>query len=135
MEHSIEADAKGSVAVREPRRGLPTGSPIADSDDEVVSPGESKVVEERPRHDPQFELPDENNWIRPYANGATGSGRLWLLALVVLAAVAAPLGWEYLQSYESTDDAQIDGHIDPLGSTARSSQFTRRTTTRSPRVS
>jgi len=24
--------------------------------------------------------------------------------------------WNYLQSYESTDDAQIDGHIDPLSS-------------------
>jgi hypothetical protein len=33
MEHSIEADAEGPVAVREPRRDLPTGSPIAGSDD------------------------------------------------------------------------------------------------------
>ncbi|MGH7934033.1 MAG: efflux RND transporter periplasmic adaptor subunit [Candidatus Binataceae bacterium] len=28
----------------------------------------------------------------------------------------APFAWNYLQSYESTDDAQIDGHIDPLSS-------------------
>jgi membrane fusion protein (multidrug efflux system) len=28
----------------------------------------------------------------------------------------SPFAWNYLQSYESTDDAQIDGHIDPLSS-------------------
>jgi hypothetical protein len=33
-----------------------------------------------------------------------GSRRLWLLALLSLAA-AAPFGWNYLQSYQSTDDA------------------------------
>jgi membrane fusion protein (multidrug efflux system) len=40
-----------------------------------------------------------------------------LLALLLLASgVLAPFAWRYLQSYESTDDAQIDGHIDPLSS-------------------
>ena len=29
---------------------------------------------------------------------------------------SSPFAWNYLQSYESTDDAQIDGHIDPLSS-------------------
>jgi membrane fusion protein, multidrug efflux system len=58
-------------------------------------------------------------------HGASG-GRPWfhritkrvqLLTLLVLAAGAvAPFAWKYLQSYESTDDAQIDGHIDPLSS-------------------
>jgi membrane fusion protein (multidrug efflux system) len=43
--------------------------------------------------------------------------RLWLLALLGLAMGAtAPFAWNYLQSYQSTDDAQIDGHIDPLSS-------------------
>jgi membrane fusion protein (multidrug efflux system) len=37
-----------------------------------------------------------------------------LLALVLGA--LSPFVWNYLQSYESTDDAQIDGHIDPLSS-------------------
>jgi len=37
------------------------------------------------------------------------------LVLAALAAVA-PFAWSYFQSYESTDDAQIDGHIDPLSS-------------------
>jgi membrane fusion protein, multidrug efflux system len=54
----------------------------------------------------------------------TSGGRRWfhritqrvlLVALLVLALGAlAPFAWSYLQSYESTDDAQIDGHIDPL---------------------
>ena len=40
-----------------------------------------------------------------------------MVALLLLTAGAvAPFAWNYLQSYESTDDAQIDGHIDPLSS-------------------
>jgi membrane fusion protein, multidrug efflux system len=45
------------------------------------------------------------------------SKRVVLLALVILALAAiSPFAWNYIQSYESTDDAQIDGHIDPLSS-------------------
>jgi membrane fusion protein (multidrug efflux system) len=44
-------------------------------------------------------------------------GRMLLVVLMLLAVGAvAPFAWSYLQSYESTDDAQIDGHIDPLSS-------------------
>ena len=43
------------------------------------------------------------------------SKRLLLVVLLVLVLGAiSPFAWNYLQSYESTDDAQIDGHIDPL---------------------
>jgi membrane fusion protein, multidrug efflux system len=43
--------------------------------------------------------------------------RVVLPVLLVLAVGAVSLfAWNYLQSYESTDDAQIDGHIDPLSS-------------------
>ena len=57
--------------------------------------------------------------------GASGDGfwfkrnawRVAVVALLLLAAGAvAPSAWNYLQSYQSTDDAQIDGHIDPLSS-------------------
>ena len=57
--------------------------------------------------------------------GASGGGpwyrriskRVLLAAMLILAIAAiSPLAWNYLQSYESTDDAQIDGHIDPLSS-------------------
>jgi membrane fusion protein, multidrug efflux system len=43
--------------------------------------------------------------------------RILLLALLLLALGAiAPFARNYLQSYQSTDDAQIDGHIDPISS-------------------
>ena len=57
--------------------------------------------------------------------GAPGGGRwrslktrrILLVAPLLLAIGAlASIAWSYLQSYESTDDAQIDGHIDPLSS-------------------
>jgi membrane fusion protein (multidrug efflux system) len=48
-------------------------------------------------------------------NRTTQRVLLAALLLIVLGAVA-PFAWNYLQSYESTDDAQIDGHIDPLSS-------------------
>jgi membrane fusion protein (multidrug efflux system) len=43
------------------------------------------------------------------------SKRVLLVLMLILALGAvSPFAWNYLQSYESTDDAQIDGHIDPL---------------------
>jgi hypothetical protein len=44
------------------------------------------------------------------------SRALFGAALALLLVFGAPGLWNYLQSYESTDDAQIDGHIDPLSS-------------------
>jgi membrane fusion protein, multidrug efflux system len=41
---------------------------------------------------------------------------LFVVLLVLALGAIAPFAWNYLQSYESTDDAQIDGHIDPLSS-------------------
>src|ERR1700693_5289438 len=68
-----------------------------------------------------IELPDG-----PGRKSGTSGGSPWyrritkrvlLLVLLVLALGAvSPFAWNYLQSYESTDDAQIDGHIDPLSS-------------------
>lgn len=43
-------------------------------------------------------------------------GRLLLGAIVlVLLAVGGYFLWTYLQSYEDTDDAQVDGHLNPIG--------------------
>ena len=38
---------------------------------------------------------------------------LFIAALIVLL-VACTAGWVYLSSYESTDDAQVDGHLHPI---------------------
>jgi membrane fusion protein, multidrug efflux system len=69
----------------------------------------------------RIELPDG-----PGRKSGTSGGSPWyrriskrvvLLALLILALGAiSPFAWHYIQSYESTDDAQIDGHIDPLSS-------------------
>src|SRR5713226_2630332 len=58
-------------------------------------------------------------------DGSSGGGpwyrritkRVLFVALLILALGAvSPFAWNYIESYESTDDAQIDGHIDPLSS-------------------
>ena len=68
----------------------------------------------------RIELPE-----RVVDHGTSGQGpwyrriskRVLLIAMLILAVAAlSPFAWDYLQSYESTDDAQIDGHIDPLSS-------------------
>jgi membrane fusion protein (multidrug efflux system) len=68
----------------------------------------------------RIELPE-----RVEDHGTSGQGpwyrriskRILLVAMLILAVAAlSPFAWNYLQSYESTDDAQIDGHIDPLSS-------------------
>ena len=51
----------------------------------------------------------------PWFRRITKRVLLVVLLVLVLGAVA-PFAWNYLQSYESTDDARIDGHIDPLSS-------------------
>jgi membrane fusion protein (multidrug efflux system) len=45
-----------------------------------------------------------------------GQRILFLVLAILVVSAIAPSGWSYLQSYQSTDDAQIDGHIDPLSS-------------------
>src|SRR5262249_25638171 len=41
----------------------------------------------------------------------------WLIAVALLVVVAAGVfGWRYYAVCESTDDAQIDGHINPISS-------------------
>jgi len=40
--------------------------------------------------------------------------RFYLMAAVVLLLVAGFFAWRYFESYESTDDAEVDGHLMPL---------------------
>jgi membrane fusion protein (multidrug efflux system) len=69
----------------------------------------------------RIELPGAKEPERGASGGNRRFGRIsWRVLLGVLlllaAAAVAPFVWNYLQSFESTDDAQIDGHIDPLSS-------------------
>ena len=40
--------------------------------------------------------------------------RLFLIGGAIVLAVVAFFGWRYLMTYESTDDAQVDGHVMPI---------------------
>ncbi|MBV8774247.1 MAG: HlyD family secretion protein, partial [Deltaproteobacteria bacterium] len=48
--------------------------------------------------------------------GRTGLRALGIAALLGILFVAGRPAWNYLHSYESTDDAEIDGHIVPVAS-------------------
>ena len=120
MDNSLEIDDGVGVADREKRRDVRTGSDIPESDGDVSTDG-LKAFKQGTVTDSHIQLTDESKRGRGLSGGGRwstfGSRRLWLLGLLSLAAGAiAPFGWNYLQSYQSTDDAQIDGHIDPLSS-------------------
>jgi len=40
--------------------------------------------------------------------------RMWLIIAGIVLVVAIVFAWRYFASYESTDDAQVDGHLMPL---------------------
>ena len=91
--------------------------------DPQLDPGRLEAFKQNPDDESyrRIELPGAPERER----GASGGGprfnrptrRVLLAALLVIAVgTVAPFAWNYLQSYESTDDAQIDGHIDPLSS-------------------
>jgi membrane fusion protein (multidrug efflux system) len=121
MANIIENNGKEQFANGYSSRDLQAGSgnlhePTASSDRlEALRKDSDEGLQRR------IELPDGpgrtaatsggNRWYRPI------SRRVVLLVLLVLVVGAvSPFAWNYLQSYESTDDAQIDGHIDPLSS-------------------
>src|ERR1700680_1243158 len=63
------------------------------------------------KHDPS----DKGGSQKPEAAGKGPSWKLsrWILLVVlVIAATGASLWWLHSQKYESTDDAQIEGHLD-----------------------
>jgi membrane fusion protein (multidrug efflux system) len=69
----------------------------------------------------RIELPERvDGKHRPSDGGPLFSRRskrvLLVMMLILALGAVSPFAWNYLQSYESTDDAQIDGHIDPLSS-------------------
>lgn len=68
-------------------------------------------------HSPRIEVTNESKRDDGGAGRRRLRRRILLLALLILVVgTLAPFAWNYLQSYQSTDDAQIDGHIDPLSS-------------------
>jgi membrane fusion protein, multidrug efflux system len=128
---SFENNDKEPLAICRNRRDLRTASNATDEldlqrelgglDERAISRNKLEAlkpafIDDRPRIDPIKDVPHQPlpgavRWHKPII------GRMLLVVLILLAVGAvAPFGWSYLQSYESTDDAQIDGHIDPLSS-------------------
>jgi len=82
---------------------------------EALRRDSDEVIERR------IELPDGPGRKSGRSGGSPWHRRItervvFLVLLVLAVGAVSPLAWNYLQSFESTDDAQIDGHIDPLSS-------------------
>jgi membrane fusion protein (multidrug efflux system) len=45
---------------------------------------------------------------------ARPQARMYLIVAIVIVLVAGVFAWRYFSSYESTDDAQVDGHLMPI---------------------
>jgi membrane fusion protein, multidrug efflux system len=112
-------DSRAGVVLAEPDAFLDLDasdlleSPRPGSRLDALQPG---VIEDRPR----IELNDGAQGQQGGANGNSRfnkAKRLLLIGLLIFTIGAvSPFVWNYLQSYQSTDDAEIDGHIDPLSS-------------------
>jgi membrane fusion protein (multidrug efflux system) len=125
MNNGLENNDETQFADGHSYRDLRDGSSAAqaDSGDHLKALRENSDQPNR-----RVELPDvtDTNHHGTSAGSHTSGGksssrritkRVALVVLLILALGAlAPFAWNYLQSYESTDDAQIDGHIDPLSS-------------------
>jgi membrane fusion protein, multidrug efflux system len=118
MYNSTEIGEGVGVPDRETLRDLRNGPDLADG---AVSSDGLKAFKQGPLTVPDVELTGGEKAAGGSSGGGhwarLGSRQFWLLALLGLALIgSAPFGWSYLQSYQSTDDAQIDGHLDPLSS-------------------
>ena len=72
------------------------------------------ITHNHPHHEPKH---PGGNRRRPSRRAVRGI--VWTLVLVLLgstAMIGGPRLWRYLDAYESTDDAQVDGHIAPISS-------------------
>jgi membrane fusion protein (multidrug efflux system) len=69
----------------------------------------------RPREVEEHDSSEKTSSEKPESGRRVSSRKLsrWMLLLASIIAVAgASLWWVYSQNYESTDDAQIEGHLD-----------------------
>ena len=77
---------------------------------------EAQTGQEQPKQKPEPPRRQDRDDERPRRRG--NPLLKWVIILVVLAVliVGGYFLWQYFSSYESTDDAQVDGHIDAVSS-------------------
>src|SRR5690348_10729885 len=81
---------------------------------ETVTPPEIQTRPENPQveHRP---LPASDRDLRwKNINARNPRFRIFFIAGIIVLVVVGFFVWRYLTSYESTDDAQIDGHLNPI---------------------
>jgi len=129
MSDSHENNGQNKIAIREDDRELRAYSSAASEPGDPAGLERADSVDKREALDPglvEGRLLRLDSIASSPRDPAPSGGSAWYrrinkrillvaLVLVVISAVA-PFAWNYLQSYQSTDDAQIDGHIDPLSS-------------------
>ncbi|HEX4604354.1 MAG TPA: HlyD family secretion protein [Candidatus Angelobacter sp.] len=86
---------------------------------ELVSPEFAEEKEQRSMPDsasqPEIEpVPTAAPEKRSLLSGLKRNRKIVMVVAAVVLLVAATAGWAYLASYESTDDAQVDGHLHPI---------------------
>ncbi len=70
-------------------------------------------TENENRHEQVSASDRDMNW-KQKLNTRNPRLRIFLIAGVIVLLVVGFFVWRYLTSYESTDDAQVDGHLNPI---------------------
>jgi membrane fusion protein, multidrug efflux system len=104
--------------------GFASGQNLRETHADSLTPAGGVEALQQPASLKNSERPGARPALGESDNGAGGGSRKrkgsWQVAaaacMFLVAAAASPFVWNYLQSYQSTDDAEIDGHIDPLSS-------------------
>ncbi len=77
-------------------------------DDKDPEKGKDKQEKEKPK---EPLLTRVSGWVKAHPLAV-----LFMIIGLVILVIAGILLWKYLESYESTDDAEVDGHINQIGS-------------------
>src|SRR6266704_4512634 len=81
---------------------------------ETVRPTPETAPESRPQPTSPSPLPSSERDLRWRSASRSPGFRRLLIVIVIVLLVAGFFLWRYFTSYESTDDAQIDGHMNPV---------------------
>lgn len=84
-------------------------SPTTDTEVAPKAPAETPSVSETHSAAPPPPRAGSRNFLR-----SNPRARLFLIGAIIVLVVGGIFAWRYFSSYESTDDAEVDGHLMPL---------------------